>query len=214
MIQGIFLDIESNGLDCYRHCVMQVAFQLIQLDTGKCIEQFSSDLFLTPQEWQASDPHSLCVNGLADYNVHAKAPTRAQVGSAITELFQKQGVHRDQSIFICQNPSFDRPFFAQLINTYEQERHGWPYHWLDLASMFWAQHVAKQGNLPSLKTLSKDSIAKALHLAPEAKPHQAMAGVEHLVSCYGALVGWPTLRVQQAIQASAAALQVTSTQRH
>lgn len=208
MAKGIFLDIESNGLDPYHHQVMQIALQLVELETGQCLTQFQSNVFLTREEWLQSDRISLEFNGLNDYEVLKKAPTRQEVGAKITELLMAYDVNRDSSIFICQNPSFDRPFFAQLVDTYSQEKYGWPYHWLDLASMFWSRHVARQG-LPHLRSLSKDAIAKALQLEPEAKPHKAMGGVDHLIRCYGALVGWPTVKVQQAIQSSAAANQVS-----
>lgn len=207
MIQGVFLDIESNGLDCYTHKVMEIALKVVNLGTGQCLCHFDSLVQLSEQEWQSSDVNSLKINGLSDYLTHSKAPSREQVGKIVTQLLTNLGIHRDTSIFICQNPSFDRPFFAQLVSTYEQEKLGWPYHWLDLASMFWAKSSSHEG-LPSVKALSKDAIAARLSLNPEARPHKAMAGVEHLIECYGVLIGWPVAKVRQAIEVSSLALEM------
>jgi DNA polymerase-3 subunit epsilon/oligoribonuclease len=70
----------------------------------------------------------------------------------------------------------------------------WPYHWLDLASMYWALEIKKSQNLeyslPDEILLSKDNIAKSLGLEQEAKPHRAMHGVDHLLLCYTHLVGY------------------------
>ncbi|EKE08172.1 MAG: hypothetical protein ACD_17C00306G0003 [uncultured bacterium] len=71
----------------------------------------------------------------------------------------------------------------------------WPYHWLDLASMYWAIAMKKatqnQGPLPWVTGVSKDQIAAQYRLPEEKKPHRAMNGVEHLLLCYEAIVGFP-----------------------
>lgn len=189
-MQGLFVDIESNGLDCFRHRVIEVALKIIRLDTGRVEASYESCVSLSDQEWKESDPRSLAVNGWTDRSRLTKAPSRKEVGAEIQAIFKHFRVHRKNSVFICQNPSFDRPFFAQLVDTYTQERQMWPYHWLDLASMFWASQALHIG-LPSLDTLSKDQIASHLQLEKEASPHRAMAGVEHLIACYEKLVGYP-----------------------
>ena len=61
-------------------------------------------------------------------------------GEEIIQIFQDHKIARGTAVFICQNPAFDRNFFAQLIDVYTQEQMHWPYHWLDFASMFWALH--------------------------------------------------------------------------
>lgn len=188
-MQGIFLDIESNGLDCYKHRVLEIALKIISLETGQCQASFESAVYVSPQQWTCSDTRSLAINGCSQYSLIEQAPVSSQVGNHIIKLFNDHQVHRDQTLYICQNPSFDRPFFAQLVDAYTQESYEWPYHWLDLASMFWAKH-SSQDLQHSIKGLSKDAIANFFKLAPETKPHRAMRGVEHLIECYSILVGW------------------------
>lgn len=95
---------------------------------------------------------------------------------------------RGSAVFICQNPAFDRGFFNLLVDVYVQELLNWPYHWLDLASMFWANIFVKARNsgipLPDKISLSKNDIAKYYDLPPEENPHKAMRGVDHLILCY------------------------------
>jgi len=122
------------------------------------------------------------------------------VAEGIKASFSRNGIKRGNAVFICQNPSFDRIFFSQLIDADVQEKLLWPYHWLDLASMYWADCITKaksgQSLLPWETGFSKDKIARALRLPPEEKPHRAMNGVDHLLLCYEAVVGFPgvTLR--------------------
>jgi oligoribonuclease len=203
-VQGIFVDIESNGLDCFRHKVIEVAFKVIRLDTGKIEASFESSVNLSDDEWQLSDPQSLVMNGMLDRMCLGKSPSRKEVGEKIQAIFKSLDIHREDSVFICQNPSFDRPFFAQLIDTYTQERNQWPYRWLDLASMFWANQASLLG-LPKLNRLSKDHIAAHFSLEKEASPHRAMAGVEHLIVCYEKVIGWPAKRMCEVMQSSSSA---------
>lgn len=182
------------------HKVIEIAFKIIRLETGQIEAAFESLVSLDEADWAKSDPKSLVVNGFSDYSKLAQAPDAAEVGSKIENLFKAHQVNRDLSIFICQNPSFDRPFFAQLVPTYIQEKLQWPYHWLDLASMFWACQ-AKTLGLPALNRLSKDHIAQKLQIESEAFPHKAMAGVEHLIACYEKLIGFPALQMRHVLQA-------------
>ncbi len=78
---------------------------------------------------------------------------------------------------------FDRAFFIQLVHVELQRAMHWPYHWLDLASMYFALYpdIKKEADL------SKNQIAKALNLPVEREPHRAMNGVNHLMECFGAL---------------------------
>ena len=58
--------------------------------------------------------------------------------------FARNKIKRGEAVFICQNPYFDRAFFAQLIDPDTQEKNLWPYHWLDLASMFWVEAIRRR----------------------------------------------------------------------
>ncbi len=199
---GIFLDSETNGLNPQKHRILEIAFQIIDILTGEIKERFESLVLATPEEWEKSDPESLKVNGFTWEEV-SKGISPSLVGSRIRELFIRSGIKRGESAFICQNPSFDRAYFAQLIDPDLQEKLQWPYHWLDLASMYWAKSLEKgakgTGNYPWETGFSKDKIAIAHSLPKEDRPHRAMNGVKHLMLCYEAVVGFPKKPIRRSV---------------
>jgi len=192
---GIFLDTETNGLSPVRHKVIEIAFNIVDLETGLERERYESLISQTEDEWKSSDCQSLEINGFTLDDVK-RGQSSAKVSEEIQNCFSKCGVKRGSSLFICQNPSFDRPFFSQIISTEIQEKKLWPYHWLDLASMHFAISLFKKKTDPKASYpweagLSKDTIAKLYNLPAENKPHRAMNGVDHLILCYKAVVGFP-----------------------
>jgi len=191
---GIFLDQETTGLSPQKHRVLELAIRIIDLATGKEQGNYCAVIASSQEMWDSRDPMSILVNGFTLEEVLRGKPLEV-VCREVIELMSRCGIRRGQSVFICQNPSFDRPFFSQIVDPYQQEKLFWPYHWLDLASMFWALEVKKciRGQAFELNetALSKDAIAKTFNLAPEAKPHRAMQGVDHLVLCYRHMVGFP-----------------------
>ncbi len=192
---GIFLDTETNGLNPFLHKPIEIAFKILNVRTGVLIEEYESILFQSYEEWQNSDPSSLQINGF-NWEQVSYGKQKENVSAEILDCFTKHGIKRGNATFICQNPSFDRAFFTQIIPVTTQEKKLWPYHWLDLASMHWAMTLNKKKNTPILPFpwemgLSKDNIAKAYQLPPEKTPHRAMNGVDHLISCYKAVVGFP-----------------------
>ncbi len=194
---AIFLDSETNGLNAKRHRIVEIAFKIIDVDTGELKEQFCSPIQLTEEEWKLSDPNSLKVNGFA-WDEVKNAPSPKAVASQIIALFSKHEIKRGKAVFICQNPSFDRVFFSQLIDPDQQEELLWPYHWLDLASMFWSRALllakTQGGKLPWESGYTKDKIALAMKLPVEEQPHRALNGTNHLLLCYTAVVGFPKLQ--------------------
>lgn len=190
---GIFLDIETNGLNPFKHKVIEIAFQIIDLKTGDLVDSYQAIVYQSHEEWKNSNPTSLQINGF-NWNEISLGTSITTVSMQIQECFAKNKIQRKKAIFICQNPSFDRAFFAQLVDPELQESLLWPYHWLDLASMHWALSLCKRKNpedpYPWEVGISKDSIAKLYTVPPEAKPHRAMNGVAHLILCYRAVVGF------------------------
>ncbi len=191
---GIFLDQETTGLDSYRHKLLEIALKVVDLSTGHPLASYESLVFQPEAIWKESDRGALQVNGFSWEEVQ-RGKSEKEVGDAISSLFTELGIQRGKAVFICQNPSFDRAFFSHLIDCYTQEKMHWPYHWLDLASMYWALEVQKTSALelplPDEILLSKDSIAHSFNLPGEAKPHRAMQGVDHLLLCYTTVVGFP-----------------------
>jgi len=187
---GIFLDTETNGLNPHKHCVLELAYKILDVETGALVSEYKTVVAQSKDLWNLADPNSLQVNGFDWDLVNSGTPPK-DVSDTVIKDFAKSGVKRGEAVFICQNPSFDRAFFSQLIDPDLQEALNWPYHWLDLASMYWAKHISKKP-YPWETGVSKDKISERYSLSPEEKPHRAMNGVNHLIACYEAVVGFPS----------------------
>lgn len=189
---AIFLDSEANGLDATRHVPIDIAFQVVDVTTGQIKGSYNRVIKQPRDVWDRHDPSSLAVNGFTWEQI-CQGTDPQIVHQEIIDFFTNLSIQRGKSVFICQNPAFDRAFFSQMVDVYTQERLNWPYHWLDLASMFWAmlaQKNSRQGiPFPETLNLSKNEIAKAYGLPPEEEPHRAMNGVKHLTLCYQAVLG-------------------------
>ncbi|MBS0647615.1 MAG: 3'-5' exonuclease [Verrucomicrobia bacterium] len=190
---GVFLDTETNGLNAYRHRVLEIAFKIIDLRTGELKEAYEAILHQSNDEWKRSDPASLKVNGFT-HEQTIRGKKADIVAAEITNILQRNKIRRGEAVFICQNPSFDRIFFSQLVDPDVQENLQWPYYWLDLASMYWAESIRKgkenPQHFPWVTGFSKDRIAAVYHLPGEQHPHRAMNGVDHLLLCYEKVIGF------------------------
>lgn len=193
---GVFLDTEANGLNPKKHKIIEIAYQIIDVYSGELKDSFHSVVATSSEEWQKSDPESLAVNSFKWEEIE-RGKKAHDVGAEIQTSFAKNRIKRGEAVFICQNPSFDRIFFSQLVDPDLQEKLLWPYHWLDLASMYWTEAMKKgalgTGKYPWQTGFSKDKIASVYQLAPEEQPHRAMNGVKHLLLCYETLIGFPGL---------------------
>jgi len=183
---GIFIDIETTGLDPFRHRVLEVAIKVVDLNHGTVEGTFETVVRQPYRVWRRRDPVSLKVNGFSWKMMRRGIPEKA-AREAILSFFERCGIKRGQAVFIAQNSSFDRSFFAQLVEINTQEKLKWPYHWLDLASMYWALHGGDIRGAADL-SLSKNGIAKRYGLPPEETPHRALGGVNHLIACFQALM--------------------------
>lgn len=186
---GIFLDTETNGLNFNKHTILDIAFEIVDLRDGKILETFNEMIMPTEDEWNKSSKESLKVNGITFKELKENAKKKENIEIKIKNLFKEHGIKRSKAVFICQNPSFDRLFFSNLIHVDYQEQYKWPYYWLDLASMYFSKKVSN-GQIGVLKNISKDAIASDLNLAEEEKPHRALNGVKHLRACYEELIGY------------------------
>lgn len=222
MCYAIFIDIESNGLDPAVHRCLEIAFRLVDVQSGEEKLSYSALVKQDTAVWARSDLVSLSINGFTWEQVQ-QGKSEQEVSQEIIAALTSFKIHRTNAFFLAQNPAFDRAFFSQLIPISQQDHYQWPYHWLDFASMYWALHVHQdkmrqdhvrqedqvqqdQPNAPIENackhtcegkqeglvpfSLSKDVIAARFGLPPEQKPHRAMRGVEHLMTCYAHVVGW------------------------
>lgn len=186
-MQAIFLDIETTGLNAQIHHPLDIAFKVIDMASGQICASYQSLLRLTPAQWLVRDPASMQINGYS-WEETLLGKESHQVADEIQDVLNRVPIQRGKTVFLCQNPAFDRAFFNQLVDVYVQERLKWPYHWLDLASMFWAfRHFQckNQGiSFPEEINVSKNAIARHFGLPQEIPPHRAMQGVDHLIQCY------------------------------
>lgn len=191
---GVFLDTETSGLNPLKHKILELAFKIIDVKSGDLKHSFETLVSQSQTDWEKSDPESLKVNGFTWSQV-SQGNKIDQIAESIITTFKNWNIIKGAAVFICQNPSFDRAFFSQLIDPDTQEALNWPYHWLDLASMYWAENIQKGikklGPFPWDTGVSKDRISSVYRLPAEAKPHRAMNGVNHLLLCYEAIVGFP-----------------------
>lgn len=192
-MKGVFLDIETNGLDPYMHSPLEISLSVYDLHTMECISGYTSFIECSEREWVVhSDPKALEINGISYEQVKKGKPFEHICGDLV-ELFLSYEIDKTNSVFICQNPSFDRAFFNQIFPVEIQNEIELPYHWLDLASMYWAKNIdvkkpVNGHSWPRMIPLSKDAIASYYGLPIEGKPHRAFNGVQHLITCYKALM--------------------------
>jgi DNA polymerase-3 subunit epsilon/oligoribonuclease len=185
---GIFLDIETTGLNPRKHRSLEIAFRVLNLPSMETRASYESIVSQPKAVWETSDADSLKINGFQWEQLKNGKP-EPHISEEVIALFNQLQIRRKRAVFICQNPSFDRAFFAQLIDIDLQERLQWPYHWLDLASMHLARlHLC--GGIEDCEemNLSKNNIAEYYNLPPEEQPHRAMHGVDHLIACYQAIM--------------------------
>lgn len=190
----IFLDTETTGLDPERHRIIELAFKVQSIPSGKFEASYETVVRQPLEVWAENDPESLKINGFT-WEETLGGKSERVVESEIIEMFNRMGVKRGTSLFCCQNPSFDRAFFSQIVPLEIQEGFKWPYHWLDLASMYWA--IKTMGGVEAIAQIekegvSKNKIAENYGLPPEAYPHRAMNGVNHLIECYSAICKLPS----------------------
>ena len=191
MMLGIFLDTETNGLNCQVHRILEIALKIVDLSNGKELNRYDSIVFQPQEIFEKSDPESLKINGFS-YSMLLKGKKQEKIANELHSLYQAYDLQEGKALYICQNPSFDRAFFSHLIPPDEQNRLHWPYHWLDLASMVWGILIKDQTTpFPWEIGSSKDAIANYFHLPPEEKPHRALNGVNHLLLCYEKIIGFP-----------------------
>lgn len=192
-MQAIFLDTETTGLDPFSHRVLEIAFKIVDISTGYEKLTYQAIVKQPLEVWERRDPVSIKVNGFT-WEKLQMGKEEAVVRQEIIQVFTDFQIARGSTVYICQNPAFDRNFFAQLIDVYTQEQKHWPYHWLDFASMYWALQVEAyrktQDTFPHEIILSKNAIAQAYQLPIEASPHSAINGVDHLLLCYRKVVGF------------------------
>ena len=189
---GIFLDTETNGLNFFQHYPIEICLKVVDLLSGYQIIGYTTLIAISKALWEKNNPVSIKITGLSYEKISAGKSIQT-VKDDLIAIFKKYNIVRKKAVFICQNPSIDRLFFSKIIDPDIQEKLHLPYHWLDLASMYWKKLV-EESTLPESIELSKNKIAQSLGLPKEQSPHRAENGVDHLILCYKNLVGFATTK--------------------
>lgn len=190
-MKGIFLDIETTGLDSKIHVPVDIAIIVVDMNNMSELLTYTTCITCEMKDLKKANKKALTLNGINPLCVWNGKGLRVVEGE-ILELFVKNNLNKSNSFFICQNPCFDRSFFSSIVPLARQDSFDFPYHWLDLASMFWSKVLVKE--LPSdsffknFSPLSKDFIASRLNIPLEPKPHIALNGANHLLACYRKLI--------------------------
>lgn len=185
-MKALFLDTETSGLDPKKNLLLEIALVYLDLHDFSRIFSYSSVVFYQEKTFtKKSDINSLKINGFSYQDVK-NGICVSRVKHEILYLINSFELNKQNSVVVCQNPSFDRSFFSQLLSVEDQKKINFPYHWLDLASMFWCKYVFPKISVdPNYScSLSKDSIARNFGVFPEESPHRAMNGVNHLIECF------------------------------
>jgi len=194
MRRAIILDTETTGLDASKAYALEIALKVVNTETGKCLGSFQSVVALSKKEWGGADPAALKINGFTWDGIQTHGRLRSDIAVDICSLFSQLKLSPQNAFFLCQNPSFDRAFFSQLCPLSVQKSCGFPYYWLDFASMNWAltaKDIVLGKRSPFCIPFSKDGIARHEGLPLEEKPHKAMNGVDHLLLLFTKIVGFP-----------------------
>jgi len=194
-VKIVFVDIETTGLDFDMHAPLDIALVVADIDEfswWQKVHAYTACIACDAHDWALAEKEALQVNGYTPENHAPLAKHPAEVKAEIIKFLDHHGIQKDHSFFLCQNPAFDKPFFLQIISQDEMKDRGWPYHWLDLASMFWIKFYGSCYPSPHKLSLSKDNIAKHFGLSWESRPHRAINGAMHLVHCYQKVSCWNT----------------------
>lgn len=178
-MKHVFLDTETTGLDFNLHVPIEICLIISDSDNN-IVDFYHSFINISEEDYKNADPQALKVNGFSLSECRKNENDLSKTKEGIVNFLQYNEINKDNSFFMCQNPSFDRPFFQKIVDLETQKQLNLPYHWLDLASMFWIEFSSQK----VITSLSKDSIAFELGLPPEEKPHSALRGALHLYECY------------------------------
>ena len=193
MRRAIILDTETTGLDASKAQIVEIAFKVVNTDSGECLNSFQGVVALSKKEWRDADLGALKINGFTWNDVQTRGRPRNDIAVDICSIFSQLKLSPQTAFFLCQNPSFDRVFFSQLCSPSVQKSCGFPYYRLDFASMNWAlaaKDIALGKRLPFRIPFSKDGIAQDAGLPFEDTPHKAMNGVDHLLLLFTNIVGF------------------------
>lgn len=154
-----FLDLETSGLDCRRHEILEVGVIRVDAKTLEIVSECEARV--RPERLEDADSEALAVSGFR-LTEWADASPLASALARIAPLL-------DGALVAGHNVSFDWAFLEAAFRQARLPRPDVDYHRLDTASLAWPLVATGE-----LRSLSLDSVAAFLGLA-RPSPHRAMA---------------------------------------
>lgn len=176
---AVFLDVETTGLDYKRDKLIEVGLIVVDLDQNKVVNSYEAIVKHEDLILENTTGHH--INQISTEEMLKEGKKEELIAFEIEEILIEHAFFMHHGFFICQNPSFDFMFTRHLFACMKTSPRAWPYHWLDLASMYWVK-IGHKSQFPVV--LSKNNIARQLDIDSEAQPHRALGGALHLLDCY------------------------------
>jgi len=180
-----FIDLETSGLEPWEDGEDETKKGVIfsagfVLETGKELQ-----VIITPtiKEWGYASPQALEVNGMTWDFLKEEGYTFSDAVGKVIHWLQKNGVTKDEYVFVAQNASFDRKFLVHFMGEWIDFVNG-PDQWIDFIPIY-----KNIGSRLGLNTFYQNShhISKELGVPEEPKPHEAIEGARVLKRNYDAL---------------------------
>ncbi|MEC7839361.1 MAG: hypothetical protein VX777_04920 [Chlamydiota bacterium] len=156
---GIFVKIETSGLDYINDRITELAIKAVNLKTGEELTSFNTV-----------------------YEDEGMAGT--ETTEKIIQLFKKNKLNHSSACFFAYSNNFTSTFFSRIISPKNQSEHNFPKHWLDIRTLCsTALFVANAESTPRWHIRSQQFSKKAL-LNDFSGVDSGMKGVDTLIRLY------------------------------
>ena len=163
----IFVDVETTGLDCAVHEVIEVAWVITTPDAKTIKEKYHARMM--PQHLERAQPRALEVNG---FTKEAWEAGPLKTHAEVAQLFAGKAARK---VMVGQNVGFDEGFFKEMLRG-ESLEPSWHYQKVDTCALAWPFYAATD----DLNGVSLEKLCAFLSI-PQERKHSADADV---MSCY------------------------------
>src|SRR5437764_15263021 len=115
----VFLDTETTGIDPTKHRIIDISLKVVNPETFTTLSSYNSLISQPPEIWDRADPQSIQFVGMTFEELKMGKPEEV-VAQEIATILNGCRLKQHSGAFLCQNPSFDRAFFSQLISVQQQ----------------------------------------------------------------------------------------------
>jgi len=171
----IFVDVETGGLDPTTHA-------LLEIGAVSACGRHEFSLRVAAGSFQVDD-EALAVNGIPREQVDWGA-TRKMAAVAFAKWLREEVGAKRGWVLAGMNPQFDAGFIRELAFDYPFETRVEEFPMMghrvwDVHSVAVQDVMMRDGWAGEVMPLHSDAIAEMCGIAPEPKPHRALAGAKH-----------------------------------